>query len=112
MADSERDYQLRLGQFEQEKSLVKSLYDGLSTWERSILPFKEPRYDLQMVSETDFLNHISTYLVHHWNLANVRKPALRIFLFILFSVGLLLVGIPAAFTFVQVTLVPLKHFVP
>jgi hypothetical protein len=48
-------------------------------------------------------------LIHIWEVNDIKRPTLRIVIFSLFRVGLLLLAVPAAFTFVQVTLLLTKH---
>lgn len=109
MADAESQHQLNLGQFDQVRDHVKARYARLSKWERSILPFHEPRYDLQSYGDKQFLDRVSTYLVHQWTLVNVSMPSLRVSILTLFTVGLFLLAVPAAFTFLQVTILAVKR---
>jgi hypothetical protein len=42
-------------------------------------------------------------LIHIWTVNDIKRPTLRIIIFLLFSAGLALLAVPALFTLVQVT---------
>jgi hypothetical protein len=48
-------------------------------------------------------------LIHIWELNDMKRPFFRMVIFSLFRVGLLLLAIPAGFTFIQVSLLFGKH---
>jgi hypothetical protein len=99
MADAEQEHQERLGQVSQVRDNAVRLYANLSERERAILPFNVAH--LKAILEG---SPIPPLLVVHWTFANISRQALRIAILLLFSVGLVLIAVPAAFTFVQVTL--------
>jgi hypothetical protein len=50
-------------------------------------------------------------LIHIWSVKDIKCPASRIVILLLFWAGLILVGFPAAVTFLQVTIVAAKHLI-
>ena len=75
-----------------------------------------PYFDMDgMNHEADvstFVNpdaYLSKFLFLQWSIQDMRLRELRIFLYLLFAVGLILIAIPAAFTFLQVTWIPMRH---
>jgi hypothetical protein len=47
--------------------------------------------------------------VDHWTLTDIKRPSLRIVIFLLFWIGLILLAVPAMIAFVQVTILPVRH---
>jgi hypothetical protein len=102
MADGETAHQLNLGQFDFVRDKVRKLYSELSSWEQSIVP-PRPRALNEQGPFPDNRSLLSAILIHQWALRNLQRPKLRCLVFLLYAVGLGLVGIPAGLTFVQVT---------
>jgi hypothetical protein len=48
-------------------------------------------------------------IVYAWRVHNIRHPKLRLSILVIYTVGFLLLGIPAAMTFLQVTLFGLRQ---
>jgi len=48
-------------------------------------------------------------LIHIWRVNDIKRPRLRIIIYSLFRAGIALLAVPAAFTFLQVTLLLAKH---
>jgi len=109
MADRETDHQVDLGQLEQVKSAVKDAYALLPDALAKRVGFVKKDVDGPVTFGTDNRRRTSGLLIHQYTARDLSKPNLRIFILLLFSVGLGLLAIPAAFTFVQVTLLALKH---
>jgi hypothetical protein len=108
MADAECRHHVNLGQQNQVQAALRALYQGRSKWEQSLGP-KPPPY--LHVSGTFADGMVSAMLVHQWTIVNLGRPALRIFVLLLFGIGLILLAVPAAITFIQVTVLPLKQLV-
>ena len=107
MADAEREHVARQYLTEQVRKNLKSLYDGLSKWELSLLPMKISFTHPTLGAKTSDLG--STMLIYTWNLQANRWPLLRIIVLLLFWSGLTLLAVPATITLVQVTLLPVRH---
>jgi hypothetical protein len=94
--------------------MLKTLYGGMSKWESSIFlrPRLKPDEANLGAGTSDELRTGDQWglgLIHIWEVNDIRCPKLRIIIFSLFRVGLFLLAIPAAFTFLQVTLLLAKH---
>jgi hypothetical protein len=48
-------------------------------------------------------------LIHIWRVSNIKHPKLRIIIYSLFRAGIVLLTVPAIVTFLQVTILPMKH---
>jgi hypothetical protein len=108
MADAEGDHLTRLGQYPQVREQVVRLHSSLSDRQRALLPMQRGEIILSNVTELNVFS-ISKLLVLQWMVVNIGKPAVRIAIVLLFSLGLGLLAIPAAFTFVQVTVLAAKR---
>jgi hypothetical protein len=92
------------------------LYGGMSKWENSV--FEMPRLKTDQVNlgastASEELNTGDPWgfgQIQIWSINNLRRPIWRIIIFALFWAGLLMVGFPAAVTFLQVTVVAAKHW--
>ena len=109
MVDAERDH--IEGQFHSLslRDRLKSLYEGLSKWEALVFPRIDFRHPTLGVSTSDLTGRMIIFL---WNLKDLKQPRLRLLIAILFAIGLTLLTVPAVFTFMQVTFVALRHFMP
>lgn len=104
MADAGSEHHVRMGLFKGVRDAVQSLYKSLSKFERSMLSMPEPDYSpTQLQIRDEMRETMSKLLVHQWIVQNVKRPWLRIVIFVLFSAGLALIAIPAILTFIQVT---------
>jgi hypothetical protein len=110
MADREADHQANLGQSEDEKRALKRAYALLPDAVASRAGFVKVDVENPNAFGASNLNTaISGMLIHRYTARDLSQSNLRIFILLLFSVGLGLLAIPATFTFVQVTLLALKH---
>jgi hypothetical protein len=89
---------------------IIQLHGRASQWEKSLHP--GPQLDVEHnhlgLSDQDFP---SAMLIYKWNLFDVGKPRLGIFILMLFCVGLLLLAVPAAVTLLQVTWLAIRHVI-
>jgi len=111
MADGETEHQYKLGQVNMEKDLVRALLSKRSKWEKEISGLSEQELERsQSGYGADPKSDLSKLFMHHWHLSNIQRPTLRIPIFLLFATGLSLLVIPAAVTFIQVTVLPFRRF--
>ena len=85
---------------------LRTLYAGISKWEDKIfwmtkLNVASPNLGAGRPGISGDVWSLG--LIHIWSISNIKQPKLRIFVYLLFRVGLILIAIPAAFTFIQVT---------
>lgn len=66
-------------------------------------------FDVDVRQFPDPAAYLAKFFVLHWSIKNMGLRGLRIFLYILFTIGLALIAIPAAFTFLQVSWIPVNH---
>jgi hypothetical protein len=112
LAQAECQYLATMGRGPAYLEDVKSLEAKCSPAERKLLPLGRPRDDLMAQvrgtpRESEFL---AALIVYAWRIHNVRYPWLRPWILAIYSLGFLLLGIPAAATFVQVTLAGLRSW--
>ena len=91
-----------------------TLYDSMSASENSI--FKMPRLNPKEVNlgvgTSQGLQTSDQWglgLIHIWRVNDIKQPKLRILILVLFRVGIVLLTVPAIVTFLQVTILPMKH---
>ena len=114
LVDTERPHLTAHGQTQQIADKLTVLYDSMSTWQKSIFQRPKLRPDLPnlgagTIPALQTGDQWGLGLIHIWELKDIKRPFLRIIVFALFCTGLFLLAVPAAFTFLQVTLVLGKH---
>jgi hypothetical protein len=114
MVDAERAHRTAQNQTEQLAKEVKALYASMSKWESSIfiLPRLRPEQPNMGVGHSPDLTSSDQWglaLIHIWTVNDIKYPLLRIAVFVLFGAGLTLLAVPALLTFLQVTLLLVKH---
>ena len=115
LVDTERNhFTAHHNETEKIADKLKLLYGNMSRWERSL--FLRPRLKPDLPSlgagtspDLQTGDQWGLGLIHIWEINNVKRPTLRIVIYVLFRVGILLLAIPAAFTFLQVTMVLARH---
>jgi len=109
MADGEAQHQYNMGQSKMVQDYVKRLYADRPEWMKAVTDPKGLNFNFDVQNYTDPKGALSTYFIHQWTLRNIQRRGLRIFLYLLFAIGLALIAIPAGITFLQVTSLPVKH---
>jgi predicted membrane channel-forming protein YqfA (hemolysin III family) len=110
MADRETDHHINLGQFKAVQANLNKLYDDLSDWQSSIVNSTKPT--IAGVAQSSIGNAnaaLSVSLISLWTIRDLQRRAMRIFIYLLFALGLGLLAIPAIFTFVQVSLLAIRQ---
>jgi hypothetical protein len=97
----QRDLDVQEFSAEQLRGELQSAYKKLSRWAQSLYPIDFS--DTPLGAPSSDLG--TTVLIHRWRMMDVKWPVVRLTVFVLFSIGLLLVAVPAAVTFVQVSFV-------
>jgi hypothetical protein len=112
LVDAERPHLTAHNQTQQIADKVDALYNSMSKWEASLFELPRLRPDLPNLGAGQ---HVQTGdqwglgLIHIWTVRDLKRPIWRILILMLFSAGLILLAIPAAFTFLQVTLLFVRH---
>lgn len=106
MAAAETEYHCYLDNYSRTFLTVESLYDGMTASEQSLLDLEPFDFSKKRSEYTEQERaQIAAHLIHSWSIRNIHHPKLRSFIFIMFATGMVLVGIPAIWTIVQVTVV-------
>ena len=69
----------------------------MSALEERIFPLQRLRFDKSGYGIESASDSISLLLFYEWTISDIKRPILRMAIFVLFWAGLLLLGIPAAF---------------
>ena len=90
---------------------VKALEAGCTLGERALWPRDRPRDDFlgQMHQRPEEPEALAALIVYAWRIHNIKHPSLRPVILIVYSLGFVFLGIPAAITFLQVTLFGLRQ---
>jgi hypothetical protein len=95
---------------------LANVYGNMSRWESSL--FKLPRLKPELPNlgagtstELQTGDQWGLGLIHIWSVSDIKHPVWRIIILILFRAGPLLVGFPAAITFLQVTIIAARHLI-
>jgi hypothetical protein len=109
MADAEATHIIHLGEIPVLRKKLGELAQAMSPWENGIIKLRFPSARLADPSITNIKPDIlaPSLLIQLWSLRNIKHPMLRILTVLLFGIGTLLLAIPAALTFLQVTALPL-----
>jgi hypothetical protein len=116
LVDTERSHLTAHHQTDEIADKLKTLYDTMSGWERFIFTLPrlkpdQPNLGAGTSPELRTGDQWGLGLIHIWTLNDIKRPTLRITIFLLFRSGLALLAVPAGVTFVQVTLLLAKHLV-
>ena len=108
MASAERHHIVYQGLIGSLRQTLKSLYAGMSKREASLLRVPVDPDNPTVPSGAPSQDSESSLLIAIWEFMDIRQPKLRTTICLLLGVGLLLVGIPAVYTFINVLLVALS----
>lgn len=108
-ADAESEHVQTLGGLQGTANELEREYESLTKREGDVFTLK--RLDLNNLGNDapTQLRTISKCLIHSYLIRNLKQPTLRIFIYILFRVGIALIAIPAIITFVQVSAVAVNY---
>jgi hypothetical protein len=114
LADTERPHLTAHNQTQQIADKLRTLYGSMSEWESSIflrprLKPDEPNLGAGTSPDLATGDQWGLGLIHIWEVNDIKCPTLRIFILFLFRAGILLLAVPAGFTFLQVTLLLAKR---
>lgn len=114
MVEAERDHLVAHNLTGQIAKDLQTLYQGMSAWENALFTLPrlkpdQPNLGAGTAPELTTSDQWGLGLIHIWTANDIKHPQLRIVSFFLFGTGLVLLAIPAIFTFLQVTLLLVKH---
>jgi hypothetical protein len=113
LADSECEYLATMDLGNQYLGDVRQLENDCTPAERLLWPAAGRPADSSITSVRGSANEprvLAALIVYAWRVHNIRYPRLRPWILVLYSLGFLLLGIPAVVTFVQVTLAGIRSW--
>jgi hypothetical protein len=110
MADTEARHELNMNQALIVQHRVREIYLSMPRWMLPYFDMDGMNTDVDARHYADPEGYLSKFLLLEWAMRDVWHRGLRIFLLLLYAIGLALIGIPAAFTFLQVTWIPINEF--
>ena len=109
MADAEAKHQYNLSQSSLVQHEVRKIYLEMAPWMVSYFDMEGMNHEADVSTFANPEAYLSKFFVLQWTIRNMERRGLRIFLYLLYAIGLSLIAIPAAFTFLQVTWIPFGH---
>jgi hypothetical protein len=114
LVDAERPHLTAHSQTQQIADRLKTLYSRMSPWESTIFALPRLKPDLPNLGagtspDLRTSDQWGLGLIHIWTVNDIKHPTWRIIILFLFRAGLVLLAIPAGFTFLQVTLLLVKR---
>jgi hypothetical protein len=112
---SDTNYHLAQNRFSDDLKHIDSLYSELPQWQRELRQLKDFKPSSRVLAPHAFAKGeeatsvLTSHLSFFWEMKNITRWELRMFIGACFLVGILLLTIPAAFTFLQVTIVLVKR---
>lgn len=109
MAETEAKPHLSLNQSTVVQDRTRWVYEHKPRW---MMPY----FDLNNMSFSDDVNqradptgYLAQFCMMHWCILDMWYRKLRFFMFFTYTIGFMLIAIPAVFTFLQVTSIPIKQ---
>jgi hypothetical protein len=107
LVGTERDHRSYHSNTDDLRNDVRALSARMSKWEQSLYPLPKIIEEANMgINSSDPIGGLLTQI---WKAKDISRPRTRIAVYLLFCVGLGLIAVPAAITFVQVSLILLRH---
>jgi hypothetical protein len=108
-SEAESEQVLRMGGLQGTANELRTEYANLTEREKELFTLDAPDLNNLVGDDVARLKNISQCLILSYLLRSVKRPALRGLIYILFRLGLMLIAIPAMFTFGQVSLIVVKR---
>jgi hypothetical protein len=115
LVDSERHHLTAFNQTSQIADRLSEKYNSMSRWEDAVFPFAKlkphlPNLGAGTAPELMTGDQWGHGLLHIWMVSDIKHPLVRVCVYLLFRIGIVILIIPAAFTFVQVSVLLIKRF--
>jgi hypothetical protein len=111
MAEMEAKHQINLRQASVVQDRVKWLWDQMPLWMVPYFDANNINFKDEVYNREDPAGYLSQFCLLQWMILDMWHRGIRCCLFVLYAIGLALIAIPAVFTFLQVTWIPVKHLV-
>lgn len=103
MAETEAKHQISLRQAEVVRDRLKRLWDNMPKWMFPYFDLNSINLEGSPYDRADPIGHLANMCLVQWMILDMWHRGLRCFIYVMYAVGLTLVAVPAAFTFLQVT---------
>jgi hypothetical protein len=105
LAHSECQYMATMGLGQKYLDDVRKLEEGCTPAERALWPPDRPREDYikQVRGNVGEATALAAVIVYAWRVHNIKRPRWRLLILALYSLGFVLLGIPALWTFLEVS---------
>lgn len=112
MIATEPSYHWPAGNYKRLRHHVEKLRDELPGWQKSLPQLRDYKdHSGTPNTEPEARDWLTEFISQWWEIENLRWRAVRIIIFVLFRIGFVLVIIPSAYTFIQVTVVGVKYLI-
>ncbi|MGJ5037926.1 hypothetical protein ACQR13_27755 [Bradyrhizobium sp. HKCCYLRH3059] len=112
MADAEAKHHFNINEASIVQRETRAMYLQMPRWMYSYFDMNNMNHEIDVGTFPNPEAYLSKFLILRWRIQDMQRRGLRILLYVLFSVGLSLIGVPAALTFLQVTSIPLRNLWP
>src|SRR5882724_1728805 len=109
MAELEAKHYLNMNEAQLIQNRVKWLYDNMPRWMFSYFDSSGLNFKTSLTGFTNPTGYLSQFFIHQWMILDMWHRGLRCGLYVLYVIGLALIAVPAIFTFLQVTWIPVKR---
>jgi hypothetical protein len=109
MADAEATHHFNINEASLVQQHARRIYLQMPRWMMSYFDMNGMNREADVATFENPEAYLSKFLILQWLIQNMQLRGLRIFLYLLFAIGLSLIAVPAAFTFLQVTSIPVRH---
>lgn len=109
MAEMEAKHQINLRQAEVVKNRLKWLWDTMPRWMFPYFDINNIDFEDKIYDRPDPVGYLAQFCLMQWMILDMWHRGLRCFIFVMYAIGLTLIAMPAGFTFLQVTWIPVKR---
>jgi hypothetical protein len=110
MADAEARHHCNMNETSLVQHETRQIYLQIPRWMRAYFDMEGMNHEADVSTFSNPEAYLSKFLILRWLIQDMQRRGLRISLYLLFAIGLSLITIPAAFTFLQVTSIALRYF--
>jgi hypothetical protein len=111
MADAEAKHQINLKQAEVIRDRLKWLWSNMPSWMYPYFDINNIDFKADFYVRQDPVGYLAQFCLMQWMILNMWSRKIRCFIFVTYAIGLTLLAIPAAFTFLQVTWIAMRHVI-
>lgn len=109
MADAEAAHHYNINEAPLVQHKAREVYLDMPQWMLPYFDMDGMNHEADVSTFSHPVAHLSKFLILQWMIQNMQRRGLRIVLYFLYAIGLLLIGVPAAFTFLQVTWISIRQ---